>query len=1303
MLIVTILAAAGVISSARAELVYHGVAAGMINVTQLSTNDDNTAGIALDLSINDFRTAGGNRADYNIQIGSNRSDDIANGFLMSCITQNGRNNFGTNAYSTTAVASNAAGYSIVSWRSTIEYNVNVAGAWFPYSQYIGGYVYQAGGTNNTPMIGIAGHPSLQFGVNYITNGSGKGIVDLHSFGYDSRTDGVLLVTGGKDENNFALAQANNTNGTWNIFCRDNSSGYESDPVGFVFIPRTNSMLISGRFWGNETIDMYSGDEPQFTVTQIAGGRWELKIPGHSPTNGILMISAEGGGPQNLDNIVSYQVTSAGDGWEIQSRDTPGNGLQTPNNGLDPICSFVYIPAASAGFTVTPTNNLLTTESAGTATFTVALHSQPKANVDIAVASDNSLEGTASPSPLTFTPSNWNVPQTVTVTGVDDGNNDGPVAYHVVLSPATSTDPAYNGQDPTDVAVINADNEIGVTVSAASISTTEAGGTATFNVVLNTQPAADVVVTLASSDLTEGTVSPTNLFFTTDTWNQPQPVTVTGVGDDFDDGNINYTIVTEALSSDANYNGVTVADVAAVNIDDDTAGVTVSPATVTVTEGGASTNFTLVLNSQPTANVTINLSTSDSSEGTVSPPSVTFTPADWFTPKNATLTPVNDFSDDGHISYDIVGNISSSDGLYASLSGTIGTAKTIDNEALLTLPSGTLTYSTGLGATTIDPAATLSDVDSTNFNGGSLTVTISTGATADDRLEVRNVGTGIGQIGVAGSTISYEGTTIGSASGGVGTSPLIVTLNSASTPTAAQALIRNLTFYNVNPNAALTTRSIGLSLNDGTGGTSSATKNVQFRVLRTFDFQEGADYGRGVYSGQCDTELNGIIPDTPCPSGSTATGLWVQWAGGIQTSISLLRFDNIFGDGPGQIPTNAIIVSADVVLNITDSGTGTPLHRMLQDWDATNATWNNMGGGIQLDDNQARSTYDSQLGTSDQSSGATTTGTIEVSVTPDVQAWMNGAANHGWVMPGWTFNGNATAFTPSESTNINLRPRLRVKWVPAGTQWVSFRQGVDGYTSARDTRINENATTLNSAANASLFVDADPGSRIEVLMRFDNIFGTATNQIPAGSTIHAAVLELASLMKDAMGDGGSFFCLLKPWEDTTSTWESWGGVGVLTNGVDALSVPTAVAGNLTRTPDVQGGYLNFELTPDLQAWANGTRANYGWAILPWPLGANGWGIGTAEATTERERPQLRVYFTPGSGAVAATMLSPIVTPSSVTVRFNGTIGSTYTVYRANTLTGTWTSLGTATVQGNGTATLNDNSPLAGTAFYRVSTP
>jgi hypothetical protein len=102
---------------------------------------------------------------------------------------------------------------------------------------------------------------------------------------------------------------------------------------------------------------------------------------------------------------------------------------------------------------------------------VVLTSEPTADVVIPVASSDTTEGTVSAASLTFTAADWNVPQTVTVTGVDDLVDDGDIAYSVVAGCAASSDPIYAAIDPADVAVTNADND------AAGITVTPVAGSA----------------------------------------------------------------------------------------------------------------------------------------------------------------------------------------------------------------------------------------------------------------------------------------------------------------------------------------------------------------------------------------------------------------------------------------------------------------------------------------------------------------------------------------------------------------------------------------------------------------------------------------------------------------------------------------------------------------------------------------------------------------------------------------------------------------------------------------------------------
>ena len=107
--------------------------------------------------------------------------------------------------------------------------------------------------------------------------------------------------------------------------------------------------------------------------------------------------------------------------------------------------------------VAPRRGLVTTEqNSGTATFTAWLKGPPSAPVLIAVSSDDTGEGTVSPSSLTFTAENWSIPQIVTVTGVDDGIDDGDQDYSVTVGPITSDDSAFAAQAPVKVALTNQD-------------------------------------------------------------------------------------------------------------------------------------------------------------------------------------------------------------------------------------------------------------------------------------------------------------------------------------------------------------------------------------------------------------------------------------------------------------------------------------------------------------------------------------------------------------------------------------------------------------------------------------------------------------------------------------------------------------------------------------------------------------------------------------------------------------------------------------------------------------------------------
>ena len=86
--------------------------------------------------------------------------------------------------------------------------------------------------------------------------------------------------------------------------------------------------------------------------------------------------------------------------------------------------------------------LVTTEKRGTATFTIVLGKVPTADVVIPLASSRPAEGMPGADQLAFTPANWNIPQNVVVTGVDDPVADGTQFYAILVGPAVSDDPHY---------------------------------------------------------------------------------------------------------------------------------------------------------------------------------------------------------------------------------------------------------------------------------------------------------------------------------------------------------------------------------------------------------------------------------------------------------------------------------------------------------------------------------------------------------------------------------------------------------------------------------------------------------------------------------------------------------------------------------------------------------------------------------------------------------------------------------------------------------------------------------------------
>ena len=312
-----------------------------------------------------------------------------------------------------------------------------------------------------------------------------------------------------------------------------------------------------------------------------------------------------------------------------------------------VTSGFAVPAAaqtSAGIEVSPatsmTSRLQTTEAGGTAEFTVTLATGPTANVVLDIASSDTSRGTVLPASLTFTSTTWNSSQTVTLTGVNDDPPDflsnppipndsiGKKDYHVTLTvnQMATGDARYDAISSETVYAVNADDEYDLDVGLLNMATgltvtvTEGETKPSFTVELTRQPTANVTVTIASQDTTEGTVAPTRPIFTSTNWNMAQTVSVTGVEDNINDGPVTWTIWLNPSSTDTNYfsqetgmGGMTMSprlrkEVLVITTDSDLPTVTLAVSPTSITENGGEATVTAELSGQSTEAVTLTVTT-----------------------------------------------------------------------------------------------------------------------------------------------------------------------------------------------------------------------------------------------------------------------------------------------------------------------------------------------------------------------------------------------------------------------------------------------------------------------------------------------------------------------------------------------------------------------------------------------------------------------------------------------------------------------------------------------------------------------
>ena len=322
----------------------------------------------------------------------------------------------------------------------------------------------------------------------------------------------------------------------------------------------------------------------------------------------------------------------------------------------------------------------TTENGGTASFTIKLNTQPTDDVVIGLTTDDTTEGTVSPNSVTFTSTNWNTVQTVTVTGVDDTQVDGTILYHVVTSAATSVDSNYDGMNASDVSVSNIDNDSYSVSITKTTDGSEPSTNASFTISIspiNSSGAAitgDIVYTGTATEGVDYGTGPTTFSIA----NGAGSVVISL--NTIDDVQVEGVETVKAIISNLSEGSIATDNATANLSDDDVAGITVSAISGDTTEDGGTASFTIKLNTQPTDDVVIGLTTDDTTEGTVSPNSVTFTSTNWNTVQTVTVTGVDDTQVDGTILYHVVTSAATSvDSNYDGMNAGDVSVSNIDND------------------------------------------------------------------------------------------------------------------------------------------------------------------------------------------------------------------------------------------------------------------------------------------------------------------------------------------------------------------------------------------------------------------------------------------------------------------------------------------------------------------------------------------------------------------------------------------------------------------------------------------------
>lgn len=254
-----------------------------------------------------------------------------------------------------------------------------------------------------------------------------------------------------------------------------------------------------------------------------------------------------------------------------------------------------------------------------------LDKEPERDVTVVLSSENTGVISMNKTNLIFTKENYDIPQTVTITGIYN-SEDKNFSTNLLASVANAVIKTI------PVTIVNTDIYYGeIVLSTTSLSINE-GNSSTINVSLSRKPTNNQTVTILKSN-ENITLDKTSLTFTPDDYNVQQSIKVTGV---YDSATSNKTSLLTFKSD--NVSNKTL-NVTIVNTDV-YAGIVLNTTALTFNEGSSS-SFTVKLDKAPSKNQVVSISYN--SGITLNKTSLTFTPSNYNTAQTVTITSTEDTS------------------------------------------------------------------------------------------------------------------------------------------------------------------------------------------------------------------------------------------------------------------------------------------------------------------------------------------------------------------------------------------------------------------------------------------------------------------------------------------------------------------------------------------------------------------------------------------------------------------------------------------------------------------------------------